>query len=249
MSEDGKYRFRLTQQMIDKLLMVSILSHRSQSTVVHSRRRSSTSSASSRRNPLDRSIPWQPLTRRTERSDSIELNLRPRRRSTIPVSEHRLNLPSLNRSAHLDEFFLGSGDSAQNYTFTTLTIAPEQDPHSIFLNIPIPSSSTTRKRKNAAAPTGAPAPPPGKRGRHRTKNLLPTDDLEWAPDKEKRPPKSTTKKPKAPMTPTATTSILNTLLQLPTNQPKQRSSESTLLKSIHQPPSFVNTILSSNFSL
>jgi hypothetical protein len=48
------------------------------------------------------------------------------------------------------------------------------------------------------------------------------------------------------MPPTATTSILNTLLQLPSHQPKQRTNESNLLKTIHQPPSFVNTVLPSN---
>ena len=70
--------------------------------------------------------------------------------------------------------------------------------------------------------------------------------MEWAPSKEKRPTKTTTKKAKQTMPPTATTSILNTLLQLPANQPKQRPIDSNLIKPVHQPPSFVNTILSSN---
>jgi hypothetical protein len=143
------------------------------------------------------------------------------------------------------------GDNAfnsYNNTSTTLTIAPEQDPNTIFLNTFIPPTTATRKRKGSNITdrlplTDKPAP---KRGRHRTKNLLPTDDLEWAPDNEKRPIKAPNKKMKQSMPPTATTSILNTLLQLPSNQPKQRTNESNLIKPIHQPPSFVNTVLSSN---
>jgi hypothetical protein len=148
------------------------------------------------------------------------------------------------------------GTNSNSNTSTTLTIPPEQDPNSIFLNITLPSSAPTRKRKGSNLvnllendrssipesfhPTGT------KRGRHRTKNLPPSDDMEWAPNIEKRPVKSATKKPKPTMPPTATTSILNTLLQLPSNQPKQRPTESNLIKTIHQPPSFVNTVLSSN---
>lgn len=159
-----------------------------------------------------------------------------------------------------------------NPTSTTLTIPPEQDPNSIFLNTTLPT--TTRKRKgsnqinsveNRRASTADPSnPSTTKRGRHRTKNLPPTltpGDMEWAPKVEKRPPKSTTKKSKPPLpppppplplptittsNPSATTSILNTLLQLPSNQPKQRPTDTNLLKPIHQPPSFINTILSSN---
>jgi len=144
------------------------------------------------------------------------------------------------------------GINSNNITSTTLTIPPEQDPNSIFLNTILPSSTSTRKRKgsnllnmlkNDSEPSNSPVT---KRGRHRTKNLPSIDDIEWGPNTEKRSIKSTTKKSKQTMPPTATTSILNTLLQLPSNQPKQRPTESTLLKKIHQPPSFVNTILSSN---
>jgi hypothetical protein len=145
------------------------------------------------------------------------------------------------------------GINSNSTTSTTLTIPPEQDPHSIFLNTILPTSTSTRKRKNANSlendrpPKAPPSNPTGsKRGRHRTKNLPPPEDMEWAPDSEKRPIKSTTKKPKQTIPPTATTSILNTLLQLPSNQPKQRTNESNLIKPTHQPPSFVNTILSSN---
>jgi hypothetical protein len=157
----------------------------------------------------------------------------------------------------LEDPFIYTGINSNSNTITTLTIPPEQDPNSIFLNTILPSSTPTRKRKGAnvmnisendrslkpesSNPTGS------KRGRHRTKNLPPPDDMEWAPGAEKRPVKSTTKKPKQTIPPTtATTSILNTLLQLPSNQPKQRTNESNLIKPVHQPPSFVNTILSSN---
>ena len=147
------------------------------------------------------------------------------------------------------------GTNPNNMTSTTLTITPEQDPNSIFLNTILPVSTTTRKRKGSNLMTlldkdhssiTIPSNPPGKRGRHRTKNLLPPEDMEWAPNTEKRPVKSTAKKQKQAIPPTATTSILNTLLQLPSNQPKQRTNESNLIKTIHQPPSFVNTVLSSN---
>ena len=153
---------------------------------------------------------------------------------------------------HLGDPFLYTGTNVNSTTSTTLTIPPEQDPNSIFLNITLPTSTTTRKRKNANLAEGdRPANPTGaKRGRHRTKNLPPVDDMEWAPTVEKRPPKSTTKRPPKQTIPpppsSATTSILNTLLQLPSHQPKQRTNDSNLLKTIHQPPSFVNTILSSN---
>ena len=164
----------------------------------------------------------------------------------------------------LGDPYLYTGSNSHNNTSTTLTIPPEQDPNSIFLNITLPSSNTTRKRKgptlvNLLENDRSSNPPTGsKRGRHRTKNLPPTDDLEWAPNTEKRPVKTTTKKSKQaatailpppvllPPPPSATTSILNTLLQLPANQPKQRLNESNLLKTIHQPPSFVNTIFPSN---
>ena len=43
-------------------------------------------------------------------------------------------------------------------------------------------------KPESSNPTGS------KRGRHRTKNLPPPDDMEWAPGAEKRPVKSTTKK-------------------------------------------------------
>jgi hypothetical protein len=145
------------------------------------------------------------------------------------------------------------GINSNNNTSTTLTIPPEQDPNSIFLNTILPSSTSTRKRKGSNLinilknDSESSNPPVTKRGRHRTKNLPLTEDMEWAPNIEKRSVKSTTKKSKQTMPPTATTSILNTLLQLPSNQPKQRpSNESNLLKKIHQTPSFVNTILSSN---
>jgi hypothetical protein len=149
------------------------------------------------------------------------------------------------------------GTNSTSNTSTTLTIPPEQDPNSIFLNTILPSSTPTRKRKgsnlinllenNRLSTSESLNQPVTKRGRHRTKNLPTSDDMEWAPNIEKRSIKSTTnKKVKQTMPPTATTSILNTLLQLPSNQPKQRTNESNLLKTIHQPPSFVNTVLSSN---
>jgi hypothetical protein len=148
----------------------------------------------------------------------------------------------------LDDPFLYTGANVNSITSTTLTIPPEQDPNSIFLNTILPSSTSTRKRKgsNLLENDRPPNSTGTKRGRHRTKNLPPLDDMEWAPNIEKRPAKSTTKKPKQTMPPTATTSILNTLLQLPSHQPKQRTNESNLLKTIHQPPSFVNTVLPSN---
>ena len=146
------------------------------------------------------------------------------------------------------------GENPSNSYNTTLTMTPEQDPNTIFLNTFIPpSTTTTRKRKGSNIidndrllineTTNSTVT---KRGRHRTKNLIPSDDMEWAPDNEKRLIKSINKKQKQPIVPTATTSILNTLLQLPSNQPKQRTNESNLIKTIHQPPSFVNTVFSSN---
>lgn len=163
----------------------------------------------------------------------------------IPSPFHRIISFSFSSS---DEPFLNTGKSSSTTTMTTLTIPPEQDPNSIFLNTTLPSSTSTRKRKGSnlqeKEPTGA------KRGRQRTKNL------DWAPPMPKPPAKTTTKKTKqtAPPPPlalppppsTATISILNTLLQLPSHQPKPRPTDSNLLKPIHQPPSFVNTILSSN---
>lgn len=150
------------------------------------------------------------------------------------------------------------GDHISNshgHSSTTLTIAPEQDPNTVLLTTNLPSSTTTRKRKgpnpgNASDQTPRPTKSDtgAKRGRQRTKNLPPIDNLLWASAGSKPPAKSTNKKSKQPMAPTATTSILNTLLQLPTNQPKQRPTEANLLKSIDQPPSFVNTVLSSNSS-
>jgi hypothetical protein len=148
------------------------------------------------------------------------------------------------------------GTNLNSTTSTTLTIPPEQDPHSIFLNTILPTSTSTRKRKGStqvnsleksrASTSETSNPSTTKRGRHRTKNLPPIEDMEWAPNIEKRPAKTTPKKSKQTIPPTATTSILNTLLQLPSNQPKQRPNDTNLLKPIHQPPSFVNTILSSN---
>lgn len=166
------------------------------------------------------------------------------------------------------------GLNGNENTSVTLTIPPEQDPHSIFLNTTLPSSTTTRKRKaptltnksDTSRSTKAKPPNPttttstAKRGRHRTKNLPQSGDMEWAPMAEKRPAKQPTKKqsksalpqptPPSPLLPppstTSTTSILNTLLQLPANQPKQRPQESNLIKAINQQPSFVNTVLSSN---
>ena len=148
-----------------------------------------------------------------------------------------------------------------NTISTTLTIPPEQDPNSIILKLNLPSSTSTRKRKGSnlmnalendhSSINDSFKPKHIKRGRHRTKNLLPSDDLESAPNNKKCPMKITTKKqnkqitPPTP-TPTPTTSILNTLLQLPSHQPKQRTNETNLIKSVHQPLSFVDNLLSSN---
>jgi len=172
----------------------------------------------------------------------------------IPVN--RIHERKSFKNFYLDDPFLYMGTNPNNTTLTTLTIPPEQDPNSIFLNTILPSSTSTRKRKgsnlphslenNRSSTSELSNSPATKRGRHRTKNLPPSDDMEWAPNIEKRPAKSTTKKSKQIMPPTATTRILNTLLQLPSNQPKQRPNESNLIKTIHQPPSFINTILSSN---
>ncbi|CAF4961792.1 unnamed protein product, partial [Rotaria sp. Silwood1] len=160
------------------------------------------------------------------------------------------------------EPFLYTGLNSNDITSTTLTIPPEQDPNSIFLNTILPTSTSTRKRKGSTltnllendrstgtiTTNSSNTTTTTKRGRHRTKNLPPIDDMEWAPDKEKRPIKSTNKKQNKQTIPppTSTTSILNTLLQLPSNQPKQRINETNIIKTIHQQPSFVNTVLSSN---
>lgn len=136
-----------------------------------------------------------------------------------------------------------------NGTMTTLTIPPEQDPNSIFLNSILPTSTSTRKRKgaNQVDQDRSANPPAAKRGRQKTKNLPRPQDMEWAPTIEKRPPKSTSKKAKQTLPPTATTSILNTLLQLPSHQPKPRTTETNPPKSTTPTlSSFVNTLFSSN---
>ncbi|CAF1248789.1 unnamed protein product [Adineta steineri] len=218
MSEDRKYRFRLTQQLIDKLLMEEILDF---ITI---------------------------LSPKLNRNISEEIDEKKK--------SERVNSGTSTQIEDSDDPFLYMGINSNSNTLTTLTIPPEQDPNSIFLNTILPTTTTTRKRKGSnlvnpvdkdrssmpqtSNPTGS------KRGRHKTKNLPTSDNIEWTSNTEKRPPKTTTKKPKPSMPPTATTSILNTLLQLPSNQPKQRTNESNLIKPIHQPPSFVNTVLSSS---
>ena len=248
MSEDGKYRFRLTQLLIDKLIMVGGKGFfcRSKESIDF-RRKFWIFSRFYLRNLRKKS-----MKRIRERNSN----------SSIPFHHHILkisvNLTALSLKNHLlsfhslDDPFLYTGINPNSHTSTTLTIPPEQDPNSIFLNTILPSSTTTTRKRKGANPVNPlendrpPNPTGSKRGRHRTKNLLPPEDMEWAPNIEKRPPKSAAKKLKQPMPPTATTSILNTLLQLPSNQPKQRTNDSNLLKTIHQPPSFVNTVLSSN---
>ena len=133
-------------------------------------------------------------------------------------------------------------------TSTTLTIPPEQDPHSIFLNTILPPPTTTRKRKGSTPldHDRSGNPTTAKRGRQKTKNLPAPSDLEWAPQIEKRPAKTTTKKVKQTMPPTATTSILNTLLQLPSHQPKPRTTDMNLPKSTPILSPLVNTLFSSN---
>ncbi len=179
----------------------------------------------------------------------------------IPLHHHKLKIPVKRRTiysyisnfSNLDDPFLYMGTNSNGIISTTLTIPPEQDPNTIFLNTILPSTTSTRKRKgsnltdrSSTTESSSLNPTGTKRGRHRTKNLPPSDDIEWAPNTEKRSVKPTNKKQKQTMPPTATTSILNTLLQLPSNQPKQRTNESNLLKTLHQPPSFVNTVFSSN---
>ncbi|CAF3100134.1 unnamed protein product [Rotaria socialis] len=245
MSENGKYRFRLTQQLIDKLIMEEMLDF---ITILSSK------------------------PSRTQHEEIDEENKKKKPDRVFPITS-----PYIEDS---EEPFIYMGLNSNDHTSTTLTIPPEHDPNSIFLNSILPT--TTRKRKgstltNTSLENGrAPKTEPTKRGRKGTKNLPPlppTDDKEWAPGPEKRPAKSTTKKqnkqtlllppaaplpplppppppppprPPSPSLPTSTTSILNTLLQLPANQPKQRTNETNLIKTIHQPPSFVNTVLSSN---
>ncbi|CAF4869952.1 unnamed protein product [Rotaria sp. Silwood1] len=227
MSENGKYRFRLTQQLIDKLIMEEILDF----IIIISPR--------SNRTPFEE-VDDENKKKKTEHVPSTTL-------SYIEDSE---------------EPFLYTGLNSNDITSTTLTIPPEQDPNSIFLNTILPTSTSTRKRKGSTltnllendrstgtiTTNSSNTTTTTKRGRHRTKNLPPIDDMEWAPDKEKRPIKSTNKKQNKQTIPppTSTTSILNTLLQLPSNQPKQRINETNIIKTIHQQPSFVNTVLSSN---
>ncbi|CAF0924328.1 unnamed protein product [Rotaria sordida] len=224
MSENGKYRFRLTQQLIDKLIMEEI---------------------------LDFIIIISPRSNRTPVEEIDDENKKKK-------TEHITS----TISSHIEdsEPFLYTGLNSNDNTLITLTIPPEQDPNSIFLNTILSSSTSTRKRKGSTLTNDRSIIPTTdslnltnttKRGRHRTKNLPSIDDIEWAPDKEKRPIKSTNKKQnKQIISSTSTTSILNTLLQLPSNQPKQRINETNIIKTIHQPPSFVNTVLSSNpFSL
>ncbi|CAF0931439.1 unnamed protein product [Rotaria sordida] len=225
MSENGKYRFRLTQQLIDKLIMEEI---------------------------LDFIIIISPRSNRTPVEEIDDENKKKKTEHiTSTISSH---------IEDSEEPFLYTGLNSNDNTLITLTIPPEQDPNSIFLNTILSSSTSTRKRKGSTLTNDRSIIPTTdslnltnttKRGRHRTKNLPSIDDIEWAPDKEKRPIKSTNKKQnKQIISSTSTTSILNTLLQLPSNQPKQRINETNIIKTIHQPPSFVNTVLSSNpFSL
>ncbi|UJR09297.1 hypothetical protein I4U23_013540 [Adineta vaga] len=222
MSEDGKYRFRLIQRLIDKLLMEEI---------------------------LDFFILISPKTARNICEDVDEDNRKKK--------SERIHSATSSHMEDSNDPFLYMGSNANSNALTTLTIPPEQDPNSIFINTVPPTMSTSRKRKGSTLTNSADKDrltttqttnsTGAKRGRHRTKNLPPpSTDMEWAPSNEKRPVKTTTKKAKQTMPPTATTSILNTLLQLPSNQPKQRTNETNLIKPVHQPPSFVNTVLSSN---
>ncbi|CAF4721517.1 unnamed protein product, partial [Rotaria socialis] len=166
MSENGKYRFRLTQQLIDKLIMEEMLDF---ITILSSK------------------------PSRTQHEEIDEENKKKKPDRVFPITS-----PYIEDS---EEPFIYMGLNSNDHTSTTLTIPPEHDPNSIFLNSILPT--TTRKRKgstltNTSLENGrAPKTEPTKRGRKGTKNLPPlppTDDKEWAPGPEKRPAKSTTKK-------------------------------------------------------
>ena len=74
------------------------------------------------------------------------------------------------------------GTNFNKDTSITLTIPPEQDPNSIFLNTILPSSTSTRKRKGSnlmnllendrsVTTNSLNQPTVTKRGRHKTKNF------------------------------------------------------------------------------
>lgn len=143
------------------------------------------------------------VTRPIETTDDVDLELKKKK-----IDENS------------EEIFLFTGDVPSTTQTQTLSIAPEHDPQSIFVQTSI-SSGSTRKRKTANVDPNAPP----KRGRQQKPKAKPTEK-----------PKTTKKRTKVNSTPTATTSILNTLLQLPSHQPKTRPIDSS---------SFVNKFLSS----
>ena len=147
-------------------------------------------------------------------------------RSIEPTDEIDVDSKKKKIEDSSDEIFLFTGDSSSLTYSQTLTITPDHDPHAILLQTSLPSGPT-RKRK---APNSSTDPNGPKRGRQKTKPLPIADQVKV----------SVKKKTKQTLTPTATTSILNTLLQLPSHQPKARPIDGNLLKS------FVNTYPSSH---
>ncbi|CAF0888185.1 unnamed protein product [Didymodactylos carnosus] len=169
MSENGKYRLRLTQQVIDKLIMEEILHF----IMISSKFPNSASHCVSQ----DRNNNNHPNREQEVNTQSVrftESDLFDARKDSD--RETRNDSGSFAFEEENDDFFLYVGDSKDklNNSNITLAIAPDQDPNSLFLNsstIPpyFPSTNSTKLLQTTTAAAS-------RKRKYNLINLLDADD-------------------------------------------------------------------------